>query len=242
MCCAPCACLVPMEAWSRHQIPWNWSYTWLWTAMCMLRGEPRPHGRASSAFNPWASFWGSICSPAGLEFVVLLPQPSKSWDYGHHGLSIFLCVCIYMNTGCGCTCTSTCVHIGRDWTRVSLEESSALLLVVFRDRKVSLCSPWLSWNWLCRSGWPWTHRDPPVSAFRVLGSKVCTTTGQLRGWFLEVTSLLPLWVPGIKVSSMGLFSECLCWLSHPTSPSLFFIRALTAASKKTRGSAFICFP
>ena len=28
----------------------------------------------------------------------------------------------------------------------------------------------------CRPGWPRTHRDPPASAFRVLGLKVCTTT------------------------------------------------------------------
>lgn len=35
-------------------------------------------------------------------------------------------------------------------------------------------------NWstetLCRPGWLWSHRDLPVSAFRVLGFKVCTTT------------------------------------------------------------------
>ena len=25
------------------------------------------------------------------------------------------------------------------------------------------------WNSLCRAGWPWTHRDPPVSTYWVLG-------------------------------------------------------------------------
>jgi hypothetical protein len=28
----------------------------------------------------------------------------------------------------------------------------------------SLFITWLYWNLLCRSGWPWTHQDPPTSA------------------------------------------------------------------------------
>ncbi|GAB1300185.1 Arf-GAP with coiled-coil, ANK repeat and PH domain-containing protein 2 [Apodemus speciosus] len=44
-----------------------------------------------------------------------------------------------------------------------------------------LCVAMVSWNSLCRSGWPRTHRDPPASASQVLGLKVCaTTTGQNR--------------------------------------------------------------
>lgn len=34
---------------------------------------------------------------------------------------------------------------------------------------------WLSWNFLSRPGWPWTHRDSPVSASWVLESKMCDT-------------------------------------------------------------------
>lgn len=26
-----CACLRPVEAWGRYQMPWDWSYRWLWT-------------------------------------------------------------------------------------------------------------------------------------------------------------------------------------------------------------------
>ena len=35
-----------------------------------------------------------------------------------------------------------------------------------------LRQPWLSWNPLCGPGWPQTHRNPPASAFLVLGLKV----------------------------------------------------------------------
>lgn len=44
--------------------------------------------------------------------------------------------------------------------------------LVSRDR-VSVY-PWLSWNILCRPGWPWKHRDPPPASasWVLLGSKV----------------------------------------------------------------------
>jgi hypothetical protein len=35
------------------------------------------------------------------------------------------------------------------------------------------------WNYLCRPGWPGTHRNPPASVSQVLGSKVCTNITQL---------------------------------------------------------------
>jgi hypothetical protein len=35
---------------------------------------------------------------------------------------------------------------------------------------------WLCWNSFCRPGWPCTQRNPPVSAFWMLGLKACTTT------------------------------------------------------------------
>lgn len=33
---------------------------------------------------------------------------------------------------------------------------------------------WLAWNSLCTPHWPWAHRDPPASTFRVLTLKACT--------------------------------------------------------------------
>ena len=36
-----------------------------------------------------------------------------------------------------------------------------------------------------RPGWPQTHRDPPASASRILGLKVCATTARLRRSFLS---------------------------------------------------------
>ena len=49
---------------------------------------------------------------------------------------------------------------------------------MFQD-SFSLYSPGLSWNSVCRSGWPQTHRDPPASAFQELGLKVCTVLARL---------------------------------------------------------------
>ena len=40
----------------------------------------------------------------------------------------------------------------------------------------SFSVPLLSWNSLCRPGWPQIHSDPPASASQVLGLKMCTTT------------------------------------------------------------------
>ncbi|CAO2628824.1 hypothetical protein LEMLEM_LOCUS20187, partial [Lemmus lemmus] len=44
------------------------------------------------------------------------------------------------------------------------------------EKSVSLYLWSLSYNLLCRPGWPQTHRDPPVSASQVLGLKVCSAT------------------------------------------------------------------
>jgi hypothetical protein len=43
---------------------------------------------------------------------------------------------------------------------------------------------WLSWNLLCRPGWPRTHRYLPTSASWVLWLKACATTDCPRFWFL----------------------------------------------------------
>ena len=49
---------------------------------------------------------------------------------------------------------------------------------------------WLFLNSLGRPGWPQTHQDPPVSASRVLGLKVCNTTAQHERGFLTSCFLL----------------------------------------------------
>lgn len=43
--------------------------------------------------------------------------------------------------------------------------------------------PQMTWNSLCRPGWPWTHNNPPASASWVLEFKVCTTMPCLE-WVL----------------------------------------------------------
>lgn len=47
-------CLAPMKVRIGHWIPWNWSYSWLWTTMWVLGIEPGSSGRAESAFNLWS--------------------------------------------------------------------------------------------------------------------------------------------------------------------------------------------
>lgn len=49
--CTPLVCLESVEPRRGQQIPWNWSYRWLWVAMRMLRIKPRFSGKTSSALN-----------------------------------------------------------------------------------------------------------------------------------------------------------------------------------------------
>ena len=65
------------------------------------------------------------------------------------------------------------------------------LFVCFQDR-VSLCnSSGYPGTPSVEQGWPQTHRDPPVSAFQVLGIKACTTTAQPEFVFLRGTKRPP---------------------------------------------------
>jgi hypothetical protein len=50
------------------------------------------------------------------------------------------------------------------------------------NRICLLCISDLSWNLLCRPGWP--HKDPPASASPVLGLESCTTMSSLTSPFL----------------------------------------------------------
>jgi hypothetical protein len=60
------------------------------------------------------------------------------------------------------------------------EETSATKLLRLLDRPVAT----FSWNWLCRGHWPWTHRDPPVSASRVPGLKACLSPPRFNSWLI----------------------------------------------------------
>lgn len=43
-------------------------------------------------------------------------------------------------------------------------------------RQALSMQPWLFWNSLCETDWPWTHRSLPVSVFQVLTWNTCITT------------------------------------------------------------------
>lgn len=47
-------CAVPMEDKKGCWVLWNWSYRWLWAAMCVLGTKLRPPGKIASALNYWA--------------------------------------------------------------------------------------------------------------------------------------------------------------------------------------------
>jgi hypothetical protein len=51
--CTLCAYLGPMEARRGHQMPWNWSYKWLWASMWVMQTKPGSSPRVASELN-WA--------------------------------------------------------------------------------------------------------------------------------------------------------------------------------------------
>lgn len=67
----PCTCLVPMETKGGHQMPWNWSYRWLWATSSVLGIKPESFGKPASPFNCWAASL-ALC-PAFLKPVLLKP-------------------------------------------------------------------------------------------------------------------------------------------------------------------------
>ena len=52
--CVPHECLVPTEVRRGLQIPWNWSYGWVWATVWVLKTESGSSARATSALNHWA--------------------------------------------------------------------------------------------------------------------------------------------------------------------------------------------
>jgi hypothetical protein len=49
-----CVCLMPREIRGGHQMPWNWSYRWLWAATWVLGTEPKSSAAVASEVNHWA--------------------------------------------------------------------------------------------------------------------------------------------------------------------------------------------
>lgn len=49
------------------------------------------------------------------------------------------------------------------------EEGRFFFVFVFCLRQGFFVQPWLSWNLICKPGWPPTDRDLPVSASGMLG-------------------------------------------------------------------------
>ena len=107
------------------------------------------------------------------DLELLEPQPPKQLEFQMgfqaNSASIFMW---------GMTPSSSFLQ-GRHFTWVYFDHSSFIHSFIhsFIRGRVSLCSP---------SGL-WTHRDAPVSASQVLGSKVCATTAQLS--FLSYLSI-----------------------------------------------------
>jgi hypothetical protein len=52
----------------------------------------------------------------------------------------------------------------------------------------------MSWNSLCRPGWPWIHRHPPSFASRILGLKAWVTMTFLRQGSFKFLKFLFVWM------------------------------------------------
>jgi hypothetical protein len=53
---------------------------------------------------------------------------------------------------------------------------SGFCFILGFDRVLLKSPPSLTWNSICRPGWPRTHRDLPISASQMLRLGACTTT------------------------------------------------------------------
>lgn len=92
-----CVHTVPTEARRGQQIPWNWSFRWLWTAMWVLEFEGDSSGPPTSALlaEPsfqhldFGSFWGrTVLFGQAIWFMILPPQLHEYWDYSHELLHL----------------------------------------------------------------------------------------------------------------------------------------------------------
>jgi hypothetical protein len=53
-----CVCIAHRAR--RHQVPWNWTYRWLWTSMWVLGSEPPSSAKAASALTSEPSLQRSV--------------------------------------------------------------------------------------------------------------------------------------------------------------------------------------
>lgn len=86
---------------------------------------------------------------------------------------------------------------------------------------------WLPWNLLYRSGWPWTHRNPPASDPWVRWLKVCTTMPRCVKTFRIVFHLF-LYLPnGVSTHPLKIIPWS-CTISktelqHPNTHEFIFL-------------------
>jgi hypothetical protein len=108
-------------------------------------------------------------------------------------LCVCMCACVHVSTcmhvymcTCACLYDCECVSVldlfffslhnifhnfdGFDFTVIQLINIVFIVYIY-----ILYFIFWLFWNQLCRSGWPWTLRDPLASASWVLQLNACTT-------------------------------------------------------------------
>jgi hypothetical protein len=74
---APHSSLVPTDAKRWCQIPWKWSYRWLWAIMQVLGTKPRTSGRPISPARPFYFLRHRLSLNLKLTKVILLSPPPQ---------------------------------------------------------------------------------------------------------------------------------------------------------------------
>jgi hypothetical protein len=88
---------VSRKARKGNQIPWTWSYTWLWAAVRVLGTKHRSPGILVNDLNCWAS---SVAPQLGLTLFTYVYV--RVWQ-----CSVILCMSVYE---CGCAQLCVCVY------------------------------------------------------------------------------------------------------------------------------------
>jgi hypothetical protein len=87
-----------------------------------------------------------------------------------------------------------------EWTRcilLSLQHPAQPILFFFFSRQGFSVYPWLSWNSLCRPGWPGTQKSACL-CLQVLGLKVCATTPGFHTFLLHNYGHPHCWLCGFR--------------------------------------------
>lgn len=79
----------------------------------------------------------------------------------------------------------------------------------FIFRQSTSMHPWLSWNFVCRTDWPWTHIVLPAFSSWILGLKVCI---HYYYYSIEILHTNP--------SSHFFPYSCSFYLPSPTGPTI----------------------